>query len=313
VTKWIGKTLGLALGGGGVRGFSHIGVLKVFEQQGIQIDLIVGSSAGALIGGAYAAGRSPDEIQRLVDAYIKSPEFKASELNAIGLTVCPSERTWGEKVRKALRERYYLIRSLFKPSILPAMDFESLINHFLPDIDIRATRIPFHVVATDLITGKKIVISRGPLRKAVQASCSVPGAVDPVRMGEWLLADGGITSLVPVLSAREAGADVVIAVVVDRKKQGQAQYETAQDIFCRAGEITSDELEEAELQHADVVIRPNVGDLHWADFRRASGLVREGEIATMNALDVIQGAVPIYRKVLRLMRKFIPRLPPAQR
>jgi NTE family protein len=132
-------------------------------------------------------------------------------------------------------------------------------------------------------------------------------------MGEWLLADGGITSVVPVLSARQAGADVVIAVVVDRKKQGQAQYKTAQDIFCRAGEITSDELEEAELQHADVVIRPNVGDLHWADFRRASGLVREGEIATMNALGAIQGAVPIYRKALRLVSKFIPRLPPAKR
>lgn len=312
MTKWLGKTLGLALGGGGVRGFSHIGVLKVLDEEGIQIDLIVGSSAGALIGGAYAAGRSPDEIRRLVKGYIASPEFKASELNTVGLTVRPTEaQTLAERVRKSLREKYYLVRSLFRPAILPVTDFASLFAYFLPDIDIRQTRIPFRAVATDLITGRKVVISEGPLRQAVQASCSVPGAVEPVRMGEWLLADGGITSLVPVLAARDAGADAVIAVVADRAKQGADRYETAQDIFARAGEITADELEETELKQADVVIRPDVGDLHWADFTRAKGLVRAGEDATRNALKEIQEAVPFYRKVLKTLRRVVPARPSA--
>jgi NTE family protein len=306
MTRWLGKSMGLALGGGGVRGFSHIGVLKVLEEANIPIDVIAGSSAGALIGGAYASGSSPDEIHARVDAYIESPAFKSSALQSIGLTMNPSERTWGEKIQKALRQRYYLLRSLFKPSILPIADFEALVNYFLPDMDIKDTRIPFRAVATDLITGKKIVIAEGSLRKAVLASCAVPGAIDPVRLGAWLLADGGITSLVPVLAARQAGADVVIAVVVTRNNPPVQWWSTAQEIFYRAGEITSDELEEAELQHADVVIRPSVGDLHWADFKRGKGLIGEGELATRAALPQIEGAIPVYKKALRMLRRWRP-------
>ena len=306
MARWLGQKLGLALGGGGVRGFSHIGVLKVLEQEDITIDLIAGSSAGALIGAAYASGISPDEIHARVDAYVESPAFKSSALQSIGLTMNPSERTWGDKIKKALWQRYYLLRTLFKPSLLPIADFESLINYFVPDIDIKETRIPLQIVATDLLTGKKIIMKEGSLRKAVLASCAVPGAVAPVRLGGWLLADGGITSQVPVLAARQAGADVVIAVVVSRENPPVPQLDTAQEIFYRAGEITSDELEEAELQHADVVIRPNVGDLHWADFKRSKGLIREGELATRIALEQIEGAIPVYKKALRLLRRWRP-------
>jgi NTE family protein len=202
-----------------------------------------------------------------------------------------------------------MLSSFFRPAILPMKDFETLVSHFIPDIDVHATRIPFRAVATDLISGKKIVISGGSLRKAVLASCAVPGAVDPVRLGDWLLADGGITSLVPVLAAKQEGADVVIAVVVDREQKNSGQFETAQEIFYRAGDITSDQLEEAELQHADVVIRPKIGDLHWADFTRAKSLIQEGETAARIALREIRDAIPVYKKVLQAIRGFASRTP----
>ena len=305
--RWMGRRLGLALGGGGVRGFSHIGVLKVLEREGIDVDLIVGTSAGALIGGAYASGSSPLELHRKVDAYINSPEFESSALKTIGLTVNPSAPTLWKKVQKAVRLRYYTLSAFFKPAILPLADFEALINHFIPDIDIHATRIPFRVVATDLISGKKIVMSGGSLRKAVLASCAVPGAIDPVHLGDWLLADGGITSVVPVLAARQEGADVVIAVVVDRESAAPGQFETAQEIVSRAADITSDRLEEAELQQADVVIRPKIGDLHWADFSRAGSLIQEGETAARIALKDIRGAIPLYKKLLHMIGRISPR------
>jgi NTE family protein len=97
MTRWTGKKLGLALGGGGVRGFCHIGVLKILEQEGITIDLIAGTSAGALIGGAYAAGSSPQEIYRKVDAYILSPEFQSSTLREIGLAMNPEGQTFWKR------------------------------------------------------------------------------------------------------------------------------------------------------------------------------------------------------------------------
>ena len=301
--KWRGKKVGLVLGGGGVRGFSHIGVLKVLEKEGIDIDLIVGTSAGALIGGAYASGQAPDEIESKIDAYLQSPEFDDSRMKSIGLSFTQEEKNILKKAQQFIMNRVLFVQAFFKPSILPSHDFLSLMNYFLPDLDIKETRIPLHVVSTDLISGKKIVFSEGSLRKVVLASCAVPGAVEPVRYGEWLLADGGITSLVPVHAAREAGADVVIAVTVDRDLQTNLRIETAKDVVFRAGEITPSVLEAAELADADVIIRPQVGNLHWMDFKRAVDLVKAGESAARDSLKSIHASLPIYRRITRLAGK----------
>lgn len=305
--KWLGKKVGLALGGGGVRGFSHIGVFNILEKEGIGIDLIVGTSAGALIGGAYASGRSPREIQEKIDAYIRSPEFDDSALKSVGLSFSGEKKSFFTRARTFIMNRLILVQAFLKPSILPSGDFQSMINYFLPDIDIRETRIPFRVVSTDLISGRKIVFSEGPLRQAVLASCSVPGAVEPVRYGDWLLADGGITSLVPVHATREAGADIVIAVTVDRELRTDVTMETAKDVLFRAGEITADALEESELADADVVIRPQVGNLHWMDFARAGDLIRAGEQAASEALSKINASLPIYRRIVRFSEKLFSR------
>jgi NTE family protein len=301
--KWMGKKVGLVLGGGGVRGFSHIGVLKVLEEEGIDIDLIVGTSAGALIGGAYASGQAPDEIESKIDAYLQSPEFDDSRMKSIGLFFTQEEKNILKKAQQFIMNRVLFVQAFFKPSILPSHDFLSLMNYFLPDLDIKETRIPLHVVSTDLISGKKIVFSEGSLRKVVLASCAVPGAVEPVRYGDWLLADGGITSLVPVHAAREAGADVVIAVTVDRDLQTNLRIETAKDVVFRAGEITPSVLEAAELADADVIIRPQVGNLHWMDFKRAVDLVKAGESAARDSLKSIHASLPIYRRITRLAGK----------
>jgi NTE family protein len=303
--KWTGKKVGLALGGGGVRGLAHIGVLNVLEEEEIAVDLIVGTSAGALIGGAYASGMTTKEITAKVTAYLKSPEFAESAIKSIGMTFSPGPKTLLQKMQIFTKNQYYLIRALISPSILPAEDFQSLINYLLPDIDIRLMRIPFAAVTTDLITGRQVVLSEGSLRQAVLASSSVPGAVEPTRMGEWLLADGGVTSLVPVHAARNAGADVVIAVMVDRELPPDVSIETARDVLYRAGEITANALEETELKNADVVIRPAVGNLHWTDFSRASDLVRIGEEAARKSLESIHESLPLGRRLARFTRRLL--------
>jgi NTE family protein len=305
--KWTGKKVGLALGGGGVRGFSHIGVLNVLEEEGIGIDLIVGTSAGALIGGAYASGQSPREIQDKIETYLRSPEFNDSAIKSIGMTFSCEKQSFFKKATTYVMNRYWIAHAFFKQSILPSDDFQSLINYFIPDMDIRDTKIPFRAVSTDLITGKKVVFSEGSLRQAVLASCSVPGAVAPVHHGDWLLADGGITSIVPVHATREAGADVVIAVIVDKVPSETVSIETGKDILYRAGEITSSALEASELREADVLIRPQVGNLHWMDFGRAGDLVRIGEEAARESLGQINSSLPVFRRMARFAGKFIKR------
>ena len=303
--KWTGKKVGLALGGGGVRGLAHIGVLNVLAQEGIEIDLIVGTSAGALIGGAYAAGMTTQEISAKVDAYLKSPEFAESAIRSIGMSFSPGPKSFFQRAQIFARNKYYLARALFSPSILPAEDFQSLVNYLLPDINIRDTRLPFYAVTTDLITGKQVVLSEGSLRQAVLASSSVPGACEPVRLDQCLLADGGVTSLVPVHAARQAGADVVIAVMVDRDLPASTGIETAKDVLYRASEITSNALEAAELQNADVIIRPAVGDLHWTDFSRSKDLIKNGEEAARKSLGMINGSLPLSRRFTRFTRRFL--------
>jgi NTE family protein len=307
---WYGNKVGLALGGGGVRGMAHIGVLKVLEDEGINVDLIAGTSVGALIGGAYACGLSPKEISTRIAAYLISPEFDDSTIKSLGLSLSSQPKNSLQKALDLVKSRYLLARAFFRPAILPAGDFQSLINSLLPDIDIRQTKIPFYAVSTDLITGQQIVFAEGPLRQAVLASSSVPGAVEPVRKGDWLLADGGITSLVPVHAARKAGADTVIAVMVDRDLPSDFRIETATDVIYRAGEITSNALQAEELKSADVVIHPAVGSMHWTDFSRSRDLIKTGEEATREALSRINATLPLYRRIKRFTGRLLAKAKP---
>jgi len=288
---WKKKRIGLALGGGGARGLAHIGVLMVLERERIPIDLIVGTSIGALVGGAYASGTSPDELQKKMDVYLNSTEFQSSAMKAFETAHSKGELGLTEKIQTYLRNTFYLIQAMFKPGILPNEDFQTIINYFIPDIQIEETRIPFRAVATDLVSGEEITFSKGPLRQAVMASCAVPGAIAPLKEGERLLSDGGIICLVPSSVARKEGADIVISVAVDRCI-GSEELRTVVDVYQRVNEIMGEKLKDYELANADVVILPEVGGLHWSNFSEAMSLIDEGEKAAREKLDDIRNVMP---------------------
>jgi len=302
--SWNNKKVGLALGGGGARGLAHIGVLSVLEEEGIGVDAIAGTSMGAIIGGAYACGVTPRELKRMVVRYLKSPEFQSSVIHAISPGNNVKDPRITQIISAYLKSRYHMMRTLFKPGAVPLQDFQSMINYFIPDLKIQDTRIPFRAVATDLISGEQIVFAEGSLREAVLASCAVPGAIDPFKNGDMLLSDGGITSLVPVNVLRESGADMVIAVTVERNMVYNGVIKTATDVVTRAGEITAYRLKDYELEMADVVIRPKTRDSHWADFSRASELIRDGEVAGREALLEIHKRLPLSIRVKKFLSRF---------
>jgi len=297
---WRKKRIGLALGGGGARGLAHIGVLKVLERKKIPIDLIVGTSIGALVGGAYASGSSPEKLQRKVEDFLNSPDFRDSALKAFGMAHARGERGLAQKIQAHLKNYFYLIQAMFKPGILSNEDFQKTIDYFIPDIRIEETLIPFRAVATDLVSGQQITFSKGSLRQAVMASCAVPGAFAPLKEGEKLLSDGGITCLVPSSVARQEGADIVISVAVDRCMVNPPELRNVVDIYYRVSEIMGERLKGYELDQADVVILPEVGDLHWSDFSQAISLIDEGERAAMEKLKEIRRTLPGLRKWFKL-------------
>ncbi|MGZ6223455.1 MAG: patatin-like phospholipase family protein [Syntrophales bacterium] len=295
------KRIGLALGGGGARGLAHIGVLRVLDSEKIPIDLIVGSSIGALVGGAYASGISPDELRKRVDAYLNSTEFQSSAMKALETAHAKGELGLTERIQSYLRNTFYLIQAMFKPGILSNENFQMTIDYFIPDIQIQETRIPFRAVATDLVSGEQIIFSHGPLRQAVMASCAVPGAIAPLKEGERLLSDGSIICLVPSSVARQEGADIVISVAVGRYI-GSEELRNVVDVYYRVSEIMGEKLKNYELAEADVVILPEVADLHWSNFSQAMDLIDEGEKAAREKLDDIRNAMPGVKKWFRFKK-----------
>jgi NTE family protein len=178
----MGKRVGLALGSGGARGAAHVGVLKVLEREDIKVSAIAGSSIGAMVGGAYAAGLPLARIEeewltanrpRLLRSFL--PTFPRAGLSS------------GAGLRRYLRE-------------------------VLGDVGIEHLPTPFAAVATDLDTGEAVVLRQGPLVEAICASTAIPGIFQPVRLGGRLLVDGGLVEPLPVRICRELGAEIVIAV-----------------------------------------------------------------------------------------------------
>jgi len=298
---WKKKRIGLALGGGGARGLAHIGVLRVLEKEEIPIHLIVGTSIGALVGGAYASGINPDELQKKLDEYLNSTEFRSSAIKAFEAAHAKGEVGLTQRIQTYLRNHFYLIQAMFKPGIFSNEDFQTTIDYFIPDIQIEETRIPFRAVATDLVSGEQITFSEGPLRQAVMASCAVPGAIAPLKEGERLLSDGGIICRVPSSVARQEGADIVIAVVVDRGISSE-ELRTVVDVYLRVSEIMGERLKQYELADADVVILPEVGDLHWSSFSQAMSLIDEGEKAAREKLDDIRRLMPGIKNLFRFRK-----------
>jgi NTE family protein len=299
------KRIGLALGGGGARGLCHIGVLRVFEQEGIPIDVIAGTSIGAMVGGAFACGISSDELERKVQEYVNSAEFKSSAIKAMADAYGGEQDGLTQKIQSFLKNQFYIIQMLFKPGILSTDDFRSMIDYFIPDVLIQNTLIPFRAVATDLITGDQVVFSEGSLRQAVTASCAVPGAIEPVTDGGKLLSDGGIISMTPISIVKREGADIVIAVAVDRDMRTDDELKTVKDIYYRAAEITSIKLEKYELLEADIVIRPAVKNLHWTEFSQAIDLIMEGEKAAKDTLPSIRNKMSFFKTWVNSIRTLV--------
>ncbi|MCK4535207.1 MAG: patatin-like phospholipase family protein, partial [Syntrophobacterales bacterium] len=269
----------------------------VLKQEKIPVDIIVGTSSGALIGGAYASGTTPEEMERKIDEYLNSEEYQSSAIKTIEKAHDGEHGSLTQKIQSFLQNKFLLLQAMFKPGILSAKEFQSMIDFFIPDILIQNTLIPFRTVTTDLISGEQIIFSEGPLREAVMMSSAVPGAIEPRKAGELLLSDGGIISLVPVNATRREGADIVIAVNITRGIFSDEKLETAQEICDRAADITSYYLIDYELAVADVVIRPEVGNLHWSDFSHAENLIAEGEKAATKSMPDIRKAIPLFRKL----------------
>ena len=289
-----GFKVGLALGGGGVRGLAHIGVLKVFEEENIPVDFIVGTSMGAVIGGCYAILGQSHKVQQKVLGLVNRGEI--AKLESLVAESRPEEK---KMIIEALTAfvKDLLLWNLkgIKRWIADGEQIKALVRDSVQDADFSQTRIPFACVACDLKTGEEVILNEGRMSEAIMASSSVAAVFPPVHLQGRLLVDGGITSEIPVEAARKLGADFVIVVNVEAKIF-HSKFRHGMDILFQSDEIRSHELVRLKLALADFTISPAVENISWAAFSRGRQCIQEGEKAARQVCADLKSAIAKKRR-----------------
>lgn len=292
--------IGISLGGGGARGIAHLGVLSVLEQSGIPIDVIAGTSFGAIIGAMYAIQPDVQGIQKRISQFLQSPAFKMTRFEFMKQDYQEGRKAGlFSKLKSSIQRGIFYGISFRRMAYISEEEFMELIGLLIDDIEIEKTQIPFLMNAADLITGKEYVLEKGPLRRAICASCALPGIFPPIPYGEHLLIDGGWVNPIPVDLARRWGADLVIAVNTSESITQAKALNNGLDLLLRADMLVRAKLTEAIIGKADVVIRPDIGAVHWADFSRPVDYIQKGMEATKNKIKEIKQI--ILRKKIRKM------------
>lgn len=254
--------IALALGGGGARGFAHVGVIKALEAQGIVPDMVVGTSVGSAIGALYAAGYSGFQLQAM--------SIPMKEERVI-------DWSWPN-------------RGLFTGK--PLQEF---INRAVKNAPLEKLRRPFAAVATDLATGEEIVFRSGNTGVAVSASCAVPGIFQPVVIGGRSYVDGGLVKPVPVSEARAMGADFVIAVNISNPPRNN-KTESTVEVLLQTFDIMSQTINRYELASADVVVRPVIREIAQDSLEDRHLAILEGEKAVAAILPELKAKLEALRK-----------------
>ena len=280
------RKFALALGGGGARGLAHIGVLKVLEREKIPIALITGTSIGAVIGGIYAQSPNSQLVELKFREFLASPVYRRSGLGFFRRPRA-AENLFAQ-VATHVRERVVISLARTRQSIMSSRRLRRALDFLLDEEGIENTKIPFAAVAVDLYSGEEIVLQNGDMKTAIAASASIPGFLPPISYDSSLLVDGAVIAPVPVTAAFELGAEMVIAVDVSPELEPQPELENVIDIVFRTGMITAQKYRMLLVQKAHVVIRPQVGQVHWSEFELIDTLIAEGVRAAERALPQIQ-------------------------
>ena len=241
--------IGLALGGGAARGFAHIGVIKALEAQGIYPEIVVGTSAGSVVGALYAAGNTGFSLQKT------AMEMDESTISDWAIP--------------------FFSKST---GVLKGDALQSYVNKAVRNAPMEKLKLKFGAVATDLQSGLPILFQRGNTGQAVRASSSVPNVFQPVKIGDKSYVDGGLVAPVPVRFVREMGADFIIAVNISTQADAQSAVSSV-EVLLQTFAIMGQRLNSFELKDADVVIQPALGKMAGNDFAGRNLAILAGEQA----------------------------------
>ncbi len=284
--------IGLVLSGGGARGFAHIGVLKVLEENNVPIDYIVGTSMGSIIGGLYAIGLTPEEIEIGVKGIAWDKVFNDF-----------ANRDYKSYRRKQDDYDFFDIHRIginkdgvqISPGLIEGQQIELALDRLaypgfhITDFD--QLRIPYRAVATNIENGEPFIIKSGNLARAMRASMSIPGALPPITIDDTLLVDGGIANNVPIDIVRKMGADIVIIVDVSAPLEKKEDLKSSIDITGQLTTILTRRIADSQIktmQEDDVLIIPGAQEISSSDFNKYPELIDAGYTSASDQLEQIK-------------------------
>ena len=279
--------IGIALEGGGALGLAHIGVLQWFEDHHIPIDYLAGTSMGGLVGGLYATGKSPQELQELVKEQ-KWDIIIGGQIPYEDLSYRRKEdlRAIQNSIKLGLKHGLSTPSGLNSGSeITLLIDRETLAYPKLDSFD--SLPIPFRCVATDLVSGKEVVFSNGSLQQALRATMSIPGVFSPVRDGEKIYVDGGLVGNLPTDVVRKMGADIVIAIHLEVAPGNPKEIQSLFSVLGRSVDVVVLENELRGMKGADIVVTVELQKYNSFQYDRANAIIQEGTQAAEGKKQVL--------------------------
>ncbi|MGQ9478018.1 MAG: patatin-like phospholipase family protein [Candidatus Bipolaricaulia bacterium] len=276
--------IGVALGGGGARGYAHIGVLRILQQEGVPIDIVVGTSMGAIIGGAYAVGLDMTKLEKILTNLDlnKLLDLPSSPVATVAGRIASEFLTRTDWRKNEQEETKNLCQ--FFSVFTKGLEFKDL------------KRVKFAVVAADIDTGEEVVIQEGPLHRAIAASATVPGLHYPIRYNDRFLVDGGIVNKLPADVALRLGAEVVIAVEVSSPLAKGVKNSI--EVLTQAETITGRELMRMKLERVRerlgerlVLLQPALDRVSMLSLDQVAAAARAGEREAWKHLDRIKALV----------------------
>lgn len=251
----------LVLGGGGARGFAHVGALKALREANVPIDMVVGTSMGALIGSLYCSGMKIEDIEKIAE------DIKWADISNLGI---PS-----------------LITMVTSEKLLSTEKMEKYINNLIGDKYFFQLNIPFACVATDIKTGEKIIFKEGPVAPAARASANIPGLFAPVEYRQRFLVDGGLVENIPVSVAKLFDPDIIITVAVSADITKNS-YDNVFSTLFQTIYIQGQQSDKDNLAMSDIIIAPKVSDISAIELSKAVECIDAGFIAAKKNLRKIK-------------------------
>ena len=267
--------LGIALGGGGVRGAAHVGVLQEIDSAGIKIDRIAGVSAGAVIGCLYAYSLDGKWVEDHFRNIWSSQSL--SGLTSKTFFDNGSTKSFIGGVKRTLTDYVIALISLHRNSLIKNDQLREILELLVPVKNFDQLKIPLKIISTDITSGKDVISEEGNLIDALIKSCSIPGIMEPVIEGERVIVDGGVSMPIPISPLLES-CDVTVAVDIGVYKFDNLTNPNAKSIKIRSDIITSNRLKLKQVSDADLVIRPDTNGLHWSRFDAGEFLLENGKI-----------------------------------